>query len=102
LGKMVRAFLVVLLLIIPLLAKGAGGVPDGENGCLVALDRIEEGYAVLVTEDGHPFALPAYVVGPDAAEGGCFIIFALSQEETARMSLGGASSVLEELLKAQE
>ena len=57
---------------------------------------------MLVTEDGHPFALPAYVVGPDAAEGGCFIIFALSQEETARMSLGGASSVLEELLKAQE
>jgi len=69
LKRVTLALLAVSLLALQMFAKVAGSTGSEGVGYLASIDRIGDGFTVLVLEDGHTFALPDYVIGPDAEEG---------------------------------
>lgn len=58
-----------------------------ESMIRVSLDRIEEGVAVLLTEDGWTWHVPAEGLPAGSAEGDVIdVIFRLNPEETRRLA----------------
>jgi|GEM_PF-299708 len=58
-----------------------------EKPLLVSLDRIEEGIAVLITEDGQSWHVPESRMPDGSREGQLFdVIFRINQQETEDLS----------------
>ncbi|MFO8183167.1 MAG: DUF3006 domain-containing protein [Candidatus Aegiribacteria sp.] len=58
-----------------------------ENGLMVSLDRIEEDLAVLITEDGQSWLVPARYLPPGSREGDVLDVqFRRNLRETEELS----------------
>lgn len=60
----------------------------GEKEFSVSLDRIEEGLAVVVTEEGHSWHMPSEYL-PEGSREGDVIDFMLRRNEEKREALAG-------------
>lgn len=88
---------IILLLLFVSLPLGSRGSSSDEAQPYAALDRIEEGMAVMVLEEGASFALPVSLLPAYVNEGDC-IGFTVAKDEAKHSSIEkSAASMLEAL-----
>jgi len=92
--------LITFLLVFASLPLGSRGSTPDVAMPFAALDRIEEGMAVMVLEDGSSFALPVSILPAVVNEGDC-LGFAVEKEDAKRSSLEKSAALMLEALPVE-